>query len=516
MRIKALANARRDCAPEVPQALTKDLDPYIGHYLLTFSKRVLRAFRRANRFDRINDDHFHPILARRLVLAIVNLKDSRRRIAGQPRLLSRIGLLRFRRARRNFRAFRQDLCTNLLARGSVRCQDRFLVVHLRSVFAIGPRSFRMVRFNAHLTTLHGVGRLGRLIRQRSFLFHSKVPSRRHRRVRRNLKRVATFAVAQEGLATLKIVPFRKRSERTRTVAIALARLALTIQFRRRKRVNGRERHVDPARHAMRRRIRQDQERPFFATGRVDRLRRVIICGVNRVMDKRFVHALVGRLIVRSKEVGRRVATGRIICVRVLTQFCLRASRVLVSFIRRAFRFLFARKWKITRRTAYEDVMLRVEGLLAFNVRFLQYIGYGVYLTNVRGLLSVFLVCITSLQLAMESVLTSRARAFVRQSTRPPRELRSVLFYAQRGATKVNVLCARSGLSTVLTNGGMIMWDYTSTASVWDSNEAKDRAGSCLSLYRDGVYRFCTGVLLFVRARHVFLMFSPCMCRTVGV
>lgn len=51
---------------------------------------------------------------------------------------------------------------------------------------------------------------------------------------------------------------------------------------------------------MRRRVREDKERPFFAAGRIKGFRRVIVRSVYRVMDERFIDQFVGRFIVRGE------------------------------------------------------------------------------------------------------------------------------------------------------------------------------------------------------------------------
>lgn len=154
---------------------------------------------------------------------------------------------------------------------------------------IRPFSLFVVGFNSTLTTATRVRTVSRFIRTRCFLVVAEVPSRRNRGISGHFKRMATLTVAEEGLATLQIVPFRQRRQRTRTIAIALTRLTITFQFRGRDRIYGPKRHIFPFRVAMRRCIGQNAQRPFFAASRVHRFRRVVIRSVNRVMDERLIN-----------------------------------------------------------------------------------------------------------------------------------------------------------------------------------------------------------------------------------
>lgn len=216
---------------------------------------------------------------------------------------------------------------------------------------------------------------------------------------------------------------------------------------------------------MRRGIGQYTQRPFLTTGCIHGLRRIIIRSIDRIMYERLINTLMRRLIIRSITLSGRIATGRIISIRLSTQLCLRTGRMLLTINSTTLRFLLQRDRQINRLTTYIHIMLRILGLNALDLGLFQHIRDSMDLINDRRLLCVFLVCTTTLTLSMQAVLTTRTRTLIRLSTRPTRQLSSVLLDTQCRAIKINILSTRCRITTILTDRRVIMRYYTRTASI---------------------------------------------------
>lgn len=128
-------------------------------------------------------------------------------------------------------------------------------------------------------------------------------------------------------------------------------------------------------------------------------------------------------------------------------------------------------------------MLRVHGLHALYFRLLEDVRDSMNFSNLRRGLGVLLMCFPAFQLAMQTVISARARTLIGQSTRPLRELRSVFFHAQCGPIKVDVFGAGCRVSSVLAHGRVVMWDYARATSIRHPHEAQNGASSSLSFYR---------------------------------
>ncbi len=85
------------------------------------------------------------------------------------------------------------------------------------------------------------------------------------------------------------------------------------------------------------------------------------------------------------------------------------------------------------------------------------------------LVRVFTMGVLALTLTMQAMVTSRERTFIRFSSRPFRQLSSVLLDAERRSNEINILSARGRITTGLFNGRVIMRANTCATSVRDSN-----------------------------------------------
>lgn len=92
--------------------------------------------------------------------------------------------------------------------------------------------------------------------------------------------------------------------------------------------------------------------------------------------------------------------------------------MLFTFYGRLIRFFFQGDREITRKDAYEDIMLRVQGFLAFDFRFFQYVGDSMDFSIVRRRLCVFLMGIATFQLTMQAVISSGTSALIGLSAWP--------------------------------------------------------------------------------------------------
>ena len=229
---------------------------------------------------------------------------------------------------------------------------------------------------------------------------------------------------------------------------------------------GKLRHsVFPSEGTVKQHMEGSTGQPFFTTDDVGDFHQMIIHDVGQVIGGQFIGTLVQHLVIENLTLYDDFPTDQVLNVNFLTWINLEADHILLSFADQGINFLLRQRQGVAHHATCTGIILEILDFIALGLQLLRGVESNVSLTGCQEFLYIFLIDITTLTLAIGTILATKTHALVELDTQPLERFDDIFLSTGHETVRVGILNTEHKVTPVLTGKQIIIQCCTYTSYV---------------------------------------------------
>ena len=205
--------------------------------------------------------------------------------------------------------------------------------------------------------------------------------------------------------------------------------------------------------------------PFFTTDDVGDFHQMIIHDVGQVIGGQFIGTLVQHLVIENLTLYDDFPTDQVLNVNFLAWINLEADHILLSFADQGINFLLRQRQGVAHHATCTGIILEILDFIALGLQLLRGVESNVSLTGCQEFLYIFLIDITTLTLAIGTILATKTHALVELDTQPLERFDDIFLSTGHETVRVGILNTKYEVTPVLTGKQIIIQCSTYTSYV---------------------------------------------------
>ena len=145
---------------------------------------------------------------------------------------------------------------------------------------------------------------------------------------------------------------------------------------------------------------------------------MVVDDIGQMVSRQLIGTLVEHLIVADIALDAYLATNQVVDQNLLTRFHFEANHILLTLSYQGIHLLFRHGERVAHLTAGMAVVLEVLYLIAFLFQFLGRIESNICLISIQQLLDILLIDITTLALAVRTLIATKRDTLVELDAQP--------------------------------------------------------------------------------------------------